>query len=162
MTGLSERIAVRRDRFAACMVRMGWTAAVLVGLIGCLQGPVLAGKNKNGALIVHTNDAYVYSTQTACSTPLGDPGTCGGAVAGDKSRAALPPAAAFFPSASPGVTTIYFGIDYEERARPECLQVGGPGQPDLPDTDWPYSAEKRGGFPLPSQRRPFPILRLQD
>ena len=45
-----------------------------LGILALLCQPVLAGPNSNGAIIVHTNDAYNYSAGTACTTTLGHAG----------------------------------------------------------------------------------------
>jgi hypothetical protein len=126
-------------------VSKDWLAASILAVsLSALQGPAEAGKNKNGALIVHTNDSYIYSAQTACSTTLADPGTC--AAAGTRSEKASGTVvwllAAFLSGANPGVSGIYFGIDYDDLNLDPGVTFkacGPPGTLDVPDTDWPYA-----------------------
>jgi len=120
-------------------------ALALGALLLCAAASIsLGGPNRNGAMIVHTNDAYTYGSGTVCATPLGDPGTCQAAVTrSDKgSGTVVWLLASFLPTASPAVTTIYFGIDYAgEGLDPgDAFKPCGPaGTQQLPDADWPYS-----------------------
>jgi hypothetical protein len=85
-------------------------AALALGFIGLRSAE--AGRNAGGSLILHTADTYEYSTATACTTASGEPASCAEAVTRtDRDQGAvLWLLAAFDPTASPGVTVVYFGI----------------------------------------------------
>lgn len=117
---------------------------LILGSILLTATPAIAGRNANGAMIVHTNDSYTYSAATVCSATAGDPGTCEAAVtsAGKASGQVVWFLARFLPTSSPCVTVVYFGIDYDDA----CLDPGvaykfcGPaGSLEVPDGDWPYA-----------------------
>ncbi len=103
------------------------------------------GPNANGAIIVHTNDAYDYLSTTICSTPLGQPATCTEAITRtDRSTGAVIWfLAAFLPSMNPEVASVYFGIDYDEASLDATVGYGpcGPtGTIQLPDAGWPSNS----------------------
>ncbi len=122
-----------------------WAALAAAAVLSfVLVAPAHAGKNKNGALIVHTNDSYLFSAQTVCSATLGDPGTCSAAITrSDKSSGTVVwLLASFLSTASPGVAGIYFGIEYDDLVLDPgvAFKACGPaGTLELPDGDWPYS-----------------------
>ncbi len=128
-------------------------------LIGCalaiaVATPALGFRNKGGAMLVHTNDAVVYtSSDDYCVSTL--PGTCEELVTRtdkplEEAEALIWCLAVFAPEADPGVTTVQFGVthnlpsaDYISNYSP-C----GPNPLELPDGGWPFS----GGNPeLPGQ-----------
>jgi len=75
-----------------------------------------AGRNADGALIMHTNDAYTYSVGTKCTTPLARPATCEEAItrSGKAVRPVVWALMAFDSLASPAVTVVYFGLEMDE------------------------------------------------
>jgi hypothetical protein len=130
---------MRRSRVPAALL------TILLTML--LPGAVMAGKNAGGALIVHTQDSYVYSAVTACTTTYSTPASCEEAnTRSDKSEGTVVWLLAAFPdSSSPAVSGIYFGIDYDDvNLDPGVsLQVCGPdGSQQIPDAGWPY--EGRG------------------
>ena len=121
---------------------LGAYLATFLLLMG-LSTAAHAGRNRNGALVVHTDDSIRYSnTPDYCTTVL--PGSC----ADLNTRTDIPygiPAvvwllAAFRDGSSPAVTAIQFGIHhnlpvgewYFLQARP-C----GPSPVEVPDAGWP-------------------------
>lgn len=115
-------------------------AACLVALLGA---PAQAGPNSNGAIIVHTNDSYTYLSATVCTTPLGQPASCGEANTRVDSGgpAVVWFLAAFYPTASPVVASVYFGVDFDESELNPGVQFGscGPaGSLEIPDAGWPH------------------------
>ncbi len=125
-------------------------ASVRILVLGAIASALLvpaahAGKNANGALIVHTNDAYTYSTQTVCTFGnVGEPPSCEGAITRtDKDSGSVVWLLAAFPAgANPGVAVVYFGIDYDVMNLDPAAsyRVCGPaGTVEVPDGDWPYS-----------------------
>ena len=146
-------------------------AARLLGLLGAIllavalsASPGHAGKNAGGALIVHTQDAYVFSASTACTTTYSIPASCEEAnTRSDKNVGTVVWLLAAFPdTSSPGVSGIYFGIDYDDvNLDPgAATKLCGPaGSMELPDSGWPY--EGRGntvafGTPVVGNRL-FPV-----
>lgn len=119
---------------------------IAVGLL--LAGaPAFAGRNAGGALIVHTNDAYMYRLPGLCQRfeTIDSPGSCelaGTQTNRNESTPALIWIIAAFPAdADPSVTRIDFGLSHN-------LPVGlgyfanwnfcGPaGSWDSPDGNWP-------------------------
>ncbi len=106
--------------------------------------PAYAGRNANGALIVHTNDAYSYSAATACTTPYAEPASCAAAITrSDKSSGTVVWLLAAFPDTSnPAVSVIYFGIDYDDvnlDPGSSYKSCGPAGTVEVPDGGWPYT-----------------------
>jgi hypothetical protein len=120
------------------------TVLMLVGIVMLVAAPAIAGRNANGALVVHTNDAVVYTaTAVYCDSAL--PATC--AEFGTRTdkpveelEAVIWLIAAFTPESSPGVTTIQFGIHHNlpsDQGYFSAFGVCGPGPLELPDAGWP-------------------------
>ncbi len=133
---------------------MGRTiAAALLLVVFC--SPAIAGPNSDGAIIVHTNDGYVYdSAETACTTPLGQPASCEDALTQtNQSTSVVWFLAAFPPGANPAVATIYFGIDIDAANVDANLAFGAcgaPGMLEIPDAGWPSNdAGNSIGFGTP-------------
>lgn len=130
-----------------------------LGIMALICTPAMAGFNANGALIVHTNDAYTYSAGTICTTTLGQPADCASAVtqsnkdfvvSGQKSTVWF--LAAFLPSASPRVASVYFGTDVDDVNFDAGSNFGfcGPaGTQQVPDPTWPYDSGNSVGFGTP-------------
>ncbi len=81
-----------------------------LGIMALICTPAMAGPNANGAIIVHTNDTYNYNSTTICTTTL-LPTACDAAVT-TSTRATAAVVwflAAFLPTASPRVASVYFG-----------------------------------------------------
>jgi hypothetical protein len=105
----------------------------------------MAGKNANGALVVHTDNSVQWTIfADYCGADFSDPGTCLDAntestVDGNIYGAVVWLLAAFPDGANPGVTVIFFGIEHN-------LPFGfiaawglcGPaGSLEIPDAGWP-------------------------
>jgi hypothetical protein len=124
--------------------RLDMTRALFTLLVPVLLcTPVFAGPNSNGAIIVHTNDAYEWGSSTVCTTTLGQPAACAEAITRtDKSASVVIWfLASFVPTAVPDVATIYFGVNQDEMN----LTVDSYGQCglglEIPDDGWPSNAD---------------------
>jgi hypothetical protein len=112
----------------------------------CLTfGSAQAGPNSNGAIIVHTNDSYTYNSLTVCTTTLGQPANCAAAITTtSKATAAVVWfMAAFLPTASPAVASVYFGINFDDvnlDPSTKFAPCGPGGTVEAPDTGWPGNA----------------------
>jgi hypothetical protein len=133
---------------------------LFLSLVLCLAvGGAQAGPNSNGAIIVHTNDAYNYSAGTACTTTLGMPASCADAITrSDKNfvtlgqRSTVWFLAAFLPGASPRVASVYFGTDVDDvnfDAGSNYGPCGPAGTQQVPDAGWPYDVGNSVGFGAP-------------
>lgn len=125
-------------------VALMFTALVVLAMSMVLPGAAHAGRNRNGALVVHTNDDVVYThTADYCGTHYDDPGSCAQAVTRtDKSpgdAAVIWFLAAFPELASPAVTVVYFGIthDLDPGAFTDWDFCGPAGSIQIPDDGWP-------------------------
>jgi len=140
-----------------------------LGILALVCTPAMAGRNANGAMVVHTDDAYTYSAQTAC-TYLDALTDCEGlnTMVTRQTGAVVWCLAAFEASASPGVTVVYFGIDYDE----VNLDVGvaykfcGPaGSLEVPDDGWPYTGFGNSvafGSAVYRNLFPFYVFKIDD
>ena len=144
---------------------------ILIGLMGWVMAasPALAGRNANGAMIVHTNDTYSYSTADACTTPSGDPGTCQNAITqtNKSSGSVIWILAAFMPSSSPGVSAIEFGIQYDsaDLVVTSSWTPCGPGVVEAPEAGWPASCSGNAilfAAPVYAQLFPFYVLEVDN
>jgi len=117
---------------------------MLGGLILLLAAtmPALAGRNGGGSIVVHTTDSYTYLSTTVCTSTLGVPANC--AAAGtrtDKGTGALIWfLASFVPEATPVVSVIYFGINFDSVNLDPSTKYGPcapAGSLEAPDTGWP-------------------------
>lgn len=121
---------------------------ILMAVIAALvASPALAGRNANGALVVHTNNAIAYTgSADYCASAL--PQVCEQLVptttkAPETEIVVVWFLAAFRPEADPAVTTIQFGIDHNlpiDQGYFERSAACGPGILELPDSDWPEGA----------------------
>jgi hypothetical protein len=133
----------------------------------CLAwAPARAGRNANGALIVHTNDAVIYTASgDYCGAQFYNPGTCAAAVARtDKSEndpAVIWFLAAFLNTASPAVTGIQFGIEHNLPPEAGSFVRSAPcgaGVLELPDAGWPETGFGNTiTFSGPSTSKLFPF-----
>ncbi len=101
-----------------------------------------AGPNAQGAIVVHTNDAYDYLSTTVCTTTLGQPATCEEAIVrtDKETNAVVWFLAAFLPTANPRVAAISFGINFDDMNLDPSTEFGfcGPaGTVEAPDDGWP-------------------------
>jgi hypothetical protein len=123
-------------------VSMFFAGIAVALLVAALYAPpTLAGRNAGGALIVHTNDAYTWKTSTVCTTTYATPASCEEAITrSDKSEGTVVWLLAAFPdSSNPGVSGIYFGIDYDDvNLTIADWKRCGTGGMEIPDDDWPY------------------------
>jgi len=113
-----------------------------LGILALVCTPAMAGRNADGALVVHTNDAYNWSNLTVCTQTLAP--TCEelNTVATRDADQVVWLVAAFNQNASPGVTVIYFGINYDDVNLDPGVNFrfcGPGGSLEVPDDDWPYS-----------------------
>ncbi len=105
----------------------------------------IAGRNANGALIVHTDDAVTYTgTDDYCATSF-LPASCEAAVTrtdkDEDTPAVIWLLAAFPDTSSPAVTTIQFGIDHNLPPGEGYFErYGKCGELELPDAGWPETA----------------------
>jgi hypothetical protein len=115
---------------------------LVVGL-SLLCAPAHAGRNANGMMLVHTDDAIVYtSTADYCATATPDRcedfGTTSHKTIDEVTVVWL--MAAFIAGSSPGVTTLQFGIHHNLPAGQgyfERYAACGPQPLELPDAGWP-------------------------
>jgi hypothetical protein len=104
--------------------------------------PASAGRNANGALIVHTNDAVTYTgTADYCATSF-LPTSCEEAITRTDKDESTPAViwllAAFPDTSSPAVTAIQFGIDHNLPANEGYFErYGKCGELEMPDQGWP-------------------------
>jgi hypothetical protein len=122
-------------------------AAIWGAFLICLLNPmqVLAGRNGNGALIVHTNDAVNYSAGADyCTTFFDNPGSCENANTrtdkDEETPAVIWVLAAFHPDSSPAVTAVQFGLDDNiPQGDGYWANWGkcGPGVLEIADDGWP-------------------------
>jgi hypothetical protein len=118
-----------------------------LGILALLCSPAMAGKNSNGALVVHTNDALNYTSVGLCARfeTVDNPGSCENANTQTNKDDATPALiwclAAFAPSANPGVTVIYFGLNHNlppGQGYFNNFGLCGPAASiEIPDTGWP-------------------------
>jgi hypothetical protein len=118
----------------------------------------LAGRNANGALIVHVVDRGSYS-HPVCTYNWDQHGvaTCEDAVTQSNNDEATPPlvylVAAFAPSGNPGVSVVYFGLDHNLPPGQGYFNVfglcGPPGSLELPDAGWPDTGGNSVAFGSP-------------
>ena len=117
--------------------RIGW---LLFALVFAVTTPALAGKNANGALIVHTEHYSHY--YGPCNDPP-DISTCEEAATQTDEDINTPAMiwvyAAFHETATPGVTHIRFGNDHN---LPQYYHnrwgfCGPAGTVEIPDQGWP-------------------------
>jgi len=127
-----------------------------LGIMALLCTPAFAGPNTNGAIIVHTNDSYSYVSTTVCTTALGQPASCAEAgVQSDKAVAAVVWfMAAFLPSSSPAVASVYFGVNYDDvnlDITTKFAPCGPAGTVEAPDAGFPgdMTAGNSVGFGSP-------------
>lgn len=105
----------------------------------------LAGRNSNGRLAVHTDDAVVYTaTADYCSSTL--PEVCesfnANGTQGIDREQVIWFVAAFVAESSPGVTAIQFGLQHDLPADQGYFtrwSTCGPSPLELPDPGWPES-----------------------
>ncbi len=145
-------------------------AVIFCGLLACLAvGAARAGRNANGALVVHTDNAIIYtSSADYCASAL--PQICEQL---NPTTSKLPEEeiaivwflAAFRPEADPSVATIQFGVDHDLPAGQGYLEdyaACGPGILELPDLDWPEGggdgvSGNLVSFSIPSTQKVFPF-----
>lgn len=116
-----------------------------LGIMALICTPAMAGPNANGAIVVHTDDTYIFGDDDQCIVdglgyPL--PATCpellttvSTYLAGGNTIWFL---AAFLPSASPDVRTIYFGASFDNVNLKVATSARGPcgSGLELPDAGW--------------------------
>jgi len=116
-----------------------------LGILALICSPAMAGRNTNGALVVHTDNSVIYtSTADYCATAT--PDLCenlnANGTGGIDAEQVIWLLAAFRPESSPGVTTIQFGINHNLPAGQGYFTryaACGPQPLELPDGGWPES-----------------------
>ncbi len=108
--------------------------------------PAMAGKNVNGAIIVHVLDNPGFDPPPPCTHPAGELATCEDAIIQSNRDFGVWVwfLAAFPPESSPGVSVVYFGIDHDEVNLDPGVAYrwcGPAGTLEIPDGDWPYSGK---------------------
>lgn len=117
-----------------------------LGIMALICTPAMAGPNANGAIVVHTDDAYTYLSTTVCTTAM--PAEC--ELLGTQTNKLLPAQsvvwflAAFLPTAIPRVAVVYFGHNYDDSIATGLLDITGKfgmcapaGSLEAPDATWP-------------------------
>ncbi len=125
---------------------------LMLGVLALICSPAMAGKNAGGSMIVHTNDAVVYTgTGQYCGVDYDDPGSCENA--GTQTdllniQAVIWFLAAFDPASNPGVSVCYFGDDTNLPPGEGWISAWGPCGPDgtleVPDAGWPDNPATAG------------------
>ncbi len=119
----------------------------LLALVAGIGSPAVAGRNANGAMVVHTDNSVNY-TETAvyCDTSFPLPTTCQGLnPTSNKAPGTISVIwliAAFRSEANPAVTALQFGIDHSFPSGQGYFSgyaACGPSPLELPDTGWPES-----------------------
>jgi len=125
---------------------------LMLGIMALICSPAMAGKNANGAMVVHTDDAHAWTFANMCGQfDIWYPDiTCpdlGTQTDKDEATGALIWFLAAFPdAASPGVTVVYFGHDHN---LPQYYQdnwgfCGPTGTLEVPDGGWPDAPATAG------------------
>ena len=116
---------------------------LVLGILALICSPAMAGKNDTGAMVVHTDDAVVYTN----FPPMCDqfdtvvPPECRllGTQTNTEAGSLVWFIAAFDSSSAPGVTVCYFGNNHN--LAPGWVAVadfcGPAGTIQIPDTGWP-------------------------
>jgi hypothetical protein len=130
-----------------------------LGILALLCSPAMAGKNANGALVVHTNDANAYTTVGLCGRfdTVDNPGGCEQAGTQTNKDDATPALiwciAAFLPTANPGVAVIYSGLNHNLPPGQGYFNnfglCGPAGSFELPDAGWPDTGGNSVAFGTP-------------
>ncbi|MDM7914415.1 MAG: hypothetical protein QUU85_04000 [Candidatus Eisenbacteria bacterium] len=120
--------------------------AVVVLLCAASRGAD-AGRNNNGALIVHTNDAAVYSADDDyCGTVFDEhaPADCAAAITrtdkGEEEIAVIWFLAAFTEHHHPQINAIQFGVDHNlpaDAGQVSAWGACGPTPQEIPEEGWP-------------------------
>ncbi|MBD3161691.1 MAG: hypothetical protein GF346_05490 [Candidatus Eisenbacteria bacterium] len=127
-----------------------WKILTLIAIAGLVAaGPVTAGKNAGGALVVHCYDQPIFSGFQPC-VDFDDPGNCMDARTQsnrpETEREVVWLLAAFHDLADPGVRVIYFGL--EHNLPPGSITdwglCGPGGSIEVPDGGWPHEPETAG------------------
>jgi hypothetical protein len=123
-----------------------------------------AGRNVNGAMLVHTDNSVTYtSTADYCTSTI--PPVCDdlnpNATLGIDREQVIWLVAMFRPESSPGVTTLQFGIRHNLPAGQGYFTdygACGPGLLELPDSGWPESGfGNLVAYGVPVYSRAFPF-----
>lgn len=141
--------------------------ACLVGLL-CVVSVAQAGRNANGTLFVHTSNTYNYCTSQVCTAAEANLGSCEEAntMATREAGQVVWLFAFWCPPASPGVTVVYFGIDYDDATLDPgaAYKLCGPaGSLEVPDGDWPYTGRGNSvafGSPVYGTIFPFYVFKI--
>lgn len=116
---------------------------VVLGILVATCSAAQAGKNAGGAMVVHTDDEYAWTTGACANFDSWVPQSCDSLNTrtdnDDETPALIWFIAAFPDTADPGVTVAYFGIDHNLPAYyiDRHGYCGPSGTIEVPDTGWP-------------------------
>jgi hypothetical protein len=144
-------------KLTVCLLALIWSVSV-----------AQAGRNAGGAMIVHTSDGYNYCAAQVCTEPAGNPATCvdANSMATHDTGQVIWVLAYWCPDFNPGVTVVYFGIQYDDTTLDpgEAYRLCGPaGSLEVPDPDWPYAGRGNAvafGSPVYSTIFPFYVFKI--
>jgi hypothetical protein len=112
-------------------------------LLAFVTSAAQAGRNADGAMVVHTNNMIIYTPDYYCDTPA-LPTVCEeldpNGTQGINTVQVIWLMAAFCPAASPAVTAVQFGIEHNLPANQgyfSTFSACGPSAIELPDQGWP-------------------------
>jgi hypothetical protein len=125
---------------------------LMLGILMLPTSPVLAGKNANGAMVVHTDDAYSWTDGVCNNFDAWVPDGCqclNTRTDKDEDTAALIWFIATFPPfSSPGVSVVYFGNEHNLPAGEDHHVnwgfCGPTGTIELADAGWPEASATAG------------------
>lgn len=124
-----------------------------LGILALVCSPAMAGRNANGAMVVHTDNSINYTASAVyCNTAI--PGPCEELITEstklvEEEIAIIWCLAAFLPTSSPGVTTIQFGLSHNlptEEYFVRATACGPAGLLELPDSGWPVGTGEIGNL----------------
>ncbi len=112
-----------------------------LGILALICSPATAGRNANGALLVHTDDAVIYTPLGAdyCATamPTDSTGFNANGTEGIAREQMIWVLWYFLPEASPSVTAVQFGIRHNLPVGYVTDYAACDGPLEIYDTGWP-------------------------
>ena len=122
------------------------TVGFVLLLLASIWSPAMAGRNANGAMVLHTDDAVLWSAGWDYCARYPLPATCEALNSQtnhvpEQQEAIIWVVGAFELNSSPGVTAYQFGI-YHNLPTDYFTAWGpcGPGALEIPDATWPYES----------------------
>jgi len=110
-----------------------------VATVIVLASPVWGGVNRDGAMVVHTNDTYAYTVDTRCSTPyVQNLNGCDDVITRtDRTPAVVWLLAVFQDVSQPAVSGLRCAITYGPNVVVEDYWICPGDALEIPDADWP-------------------------